>query len=663
MRPLVVLSLVIALVAILLVTLFSVGSEEAPPVSPSTPLAGNPAPSNPGLPPGAAEDTGEDSVGDALHGDGPAREELEALLPRFENALVGTVRDPNGEPVADVRLTLEERKLVDGGLQEVRRTFGGDAGSDDARRTGVTDAQGRYRFRELVPGRYTLGTEHPAYSRSLTFPGVGPRGESTHDVVLTAGVVLQGYVRTPKGEPIPGSTVELLHSSPEVLFAPRPRGAFAEESQTRAPDANGLYRFTNVSAGVELQLTARAPGYGTQTTRNLAIDPARELLSHNFRMLPGEPIAGSVLARDGTPIAGALVEAIGYQEPQTTTSRATTSAEGRFELVDLVAGSYFLKVEAAGFGTAQLHTVEAPSRGLEVRLDEEGGVRGRVVGPDGEPVTSFRATLHPYIESAQTYGRADAPATSFQAPDGAFALSGGGAVHVVRVEAEAFAAGVSRPFEVVPGVFTEGVVVELGLGGTITGRVIDAGTGEALANALVSTRDNHYMDNVLTRLASQAAIRRTTPRETRTDSNGRFDLDLLSPETYQLVVEHPRYAAWVKRDVAVVQGKVTDVDRIALEAGAVVHGKVVDQLGRPLVGALVKIAPSGAEAFLGETVSGSDGAYLFHNVPPGSYWLNASRSMDGANPFQDMGDLQNSKVEIRVTRGGEHAQDLYVTKN
>ena len=98
--------------------------------------------------------------------------------------LAGIVTDPSGTPVAAVKLSLTNE---DSGVN----------------RSVVTDAEGRYRFPALAPGKYSLKTEAPGFrSESVTGIVLNVGTHLDKDVALTVGNVQEQVTVTAEVPPI-----------------------------------------------------------------------------------------------------------------------------------------------------------------------------------------------------------------------------------------------------------------------------------------------------------------------------------------------------------------------------------------------------------------------------------------------------------------------------
>jgi hypothetical protein len=124
----------------------------------------------------------------------------------------GKVLTKSGKPVANVAMTL-----------------GGEASG-----VAVTDANGRYAFRQLANGTYTVtpaltGYTFSSVSRTITVNGADKTGKNFTAITHA----IWGYVRNPSGVPMAGVTMTLG----------------GDAAKMRVTDSNGFYRFRNLPDG------------------------------------------------------------------------------------------------------------------------------------------------------------------------------------------------------------------------------------------------------------------------------------------------------------------------------------------------------------------------------------------------------------------------------
>ncbi|MGL4512003.1 MAG: SdrD B-like domain-containing protein [Lacipirellulaceae bacterium] len=263
-------------------------------------------------------------------------------------------------------------------------------------RTTLTNALGEYRFDDLAPAVYQVRERQPAgyYDGGERVGSAG--GVATNDLISQVrldsdvdavhydfcekiGADLSGYVyhdrdddgvRDPGEEPIPGAMLKLM----------RPDGT---DTGARAiTDANGFYKFSNLSAGTYCVMEVQPTGWidGKDTAGSLggeAMNPGDMICEitigygdnateYNFgELLPGA-ISGLVRAtpdgqcpcecgdidpetglptHDGndqsTPLAGVTIELLDAQGR--VLRGTTTDAQGRYSFVDLAPGNYTVR--------------------------------------------------------------------------------------------------------------------------------------------------------------------------------------------------------------------------------------------------------------------------------------------------------------------------------
>jgi len=131
--------------------------------------------------------------------------------------LLGSVRRVGDQPIAGVTVVLAD---ADGNV----------VGSQS------TDANGAYRFGELVAGSYTLAVSAPMYQPVALLVTVPDTGRIRQDIELTGGAQLRGVARSADGRLVPGARVSLR----------RPDGS---EIAAAITDDSGRYAFTEVPEG------------------------------------------------------------------------------------------------------------------------------------------------------------------------------------------------------------------------------------------------------------------------------------------------------------------------------------------------------------------------------------------------------------------------------
>lgn len=199
-------------------------------------------------------------------------------------------------------------------------------------------------------------------------PGVGPAPAS-------------GPQSAPPGAAVPGQPIEVPKT--DATPPPPPRGVIAgavtsfatDEPIARArvilttvdpagldyprvalTDADGRYRFTDLPANNAYLITVSKTGFAPRAFGEappsvppqpvaLAQDEVKEGLS--LQLMPHVSIGGRILDEDGTPFAGALVEAMrpifeGDRRTLITVAEAVSDDRGEFRLIGLPPGQYYV---------------------------------------------------------------------------------------------------------------------------------------------------------------------------------------------------------------------------------------------------------------------------------------------------------------------------------
>jgi protocatechuate 3,4-dioxygenase beta subunit len=317
-----------------------------------------------------------------------------------------------------------------------------------------------------------------------------------------------------------------------------------------------------------------------------------------------------------------------------------------------------LVAKAPGFSDQRLTRVKIEDNPV-VLMARQGGVEGRVVSlGDDQPVESFVAIVRAVAPGSTVYGRS-VTRGKFTSADGTFELgsleSGN---YVMQIEAPGYAPTYSESFIVSQGLVTPDVLVSVGQGGSVTGRLVSSTTGEPIAGALVETYDNNYVSNPFTDMLGAMVPRMTTSRKTRTDKDGNFRIELITATTYMLQVDHEDFPRKVLKDIQVREGGTTELGTIRIASGAVIRGTVYDDAGNPLANA--KINLTGLVIHPGNVRTDSDGRFLIKNIQEGTYKLSAVRPSNdvAANPFGPIIDMKRSEVQITVFEGREITQNL-----
>ncbi|HKE02247.1 MAG TPA: carboxypeptidase-like regulatory domain-containing protein [Planctomycetota bacterium] len=256
-------------------------------------------------------------------------------------------------------------------------------------------------------------------------------------------------------------------------------------------------------------------------------------------------------------------------------------------------------------------------------------VTGRVVDSETRaPIPRFRVLAYrPSPSGVSLSARLDSRPWRERA-DGSFAfLELSEPSYTFVVEAEGYLLGASDCVDTPPGSSTE-VVVLLGRGARVRGRVVDAETGRGIADAFVTVQRNPLEARALA-LRSPLATENLADRHTaRTDEQGAFELAAMVPGKIRVVARDGVHADGESGEVAVQYG-VHVLPPIALLRTATVEGVALDADGKPIPGGWLIGRPMDGRRWplpitsIRSTRLEEDGSFRLSSLAPGEWSLEA----------------------------------------
>ncbi|NOJ96482.1 carboxypeptidase regulatory-like domain-containing protein [Corallococcus coralloides] len=519
---------------------------------------------------------------------------------RRAQSVEGRVVDTSGAPVEGILLNLW------GSFGTGDYGFSGSAWRTDATGHFVIDVQ------RAGTGHLSL-EESPFQSQSIAVRI--PSRDVV--VVLDRGASVSGTVTDAQGLPLRGATVTAWADAKAI----EEDSASGDDARAGVTDEQGRFHLQGIAPGTYL-LEAVVPGdlMDASVSQSITLQ-AREHRDVSLRMEAGRERSGIAVDGTGQPLADVVITASSsgdavwqyHLSEDEGPAGLRTGPDGRFTLRGLVASRYAVWADLPGYtfrpgrsqggepradrGGLWVDSSEAP---LQLVLERDGRLRGRVVAPGGQAVTAFQVKGADLYDSAQ-------PA---EWPDGAFDLPFGVAgPATLTVEADGF-----MPLERAV-TLTEGVDLDLGVltldpGWTLRLAVHDAETGEALSQ-LESFRAT------LTRPGDSDLARARSRPQNVPLRDGVYTLSQLPPPPFTLELRSRNTRPFEQEVTARV-----DTLTVALDRAAAVRLLARDTNGAPLP-ALVSLKELGAHPMPRYQDFAPGGTLVLRGVEPGEYLLDA----------------------------------------
>lgn len=383
--------------------------------------------------------------------------------------LEGLVTDEQGRPLAEARVSSAPSDPASVPLERRRQRLevGGGGGS----RTGP---DGRFRVESLIQGvSYDLSVELDGYVPAKV-SGVEPPARAPLRIEMKPAPSLTGRVVGPDGRPVAMASVA-ARGEGDAAHMPPLASAGCDES--------GRFRLFFAAPG-SVTLAARATDYRTKIVRGVEVPARGEVGPIEISLEPGAVLEGRVLDERGTPVSGAQVSAqsTGALFGVSEVWQVSNDAEGRYRLEGLDLGPYDVSATAGDRKARASVDIGLSVQSLDLRLEEQASVSGRVTDAAGAPVVGAGVFLIPADPEGERAQRVTSGA------DGAFVfppVSRG--TYRLIVLAEGF--GVSPPEELRVDRDLAGLDLRLSPGAVVNGLVRGLSPEELPAVRIVAVRE------------------------------------------------------------------------------------------------------------------------------------------------------------------------------
>jgi RNA polymerase sigma factor (sigma-70 family) len=490
-----------------------------------------------------------------------------------------------------------------------------------------TDGQGRFQFSPADPGVYLL-----ARVSAEGYVSFSPEwGDSPISFVLRkrerfAGLRLalqpqqacRGRVVDQSNQPVASATISTLAVGPGL----------APETNVKS-DAQGNFQFTALP-GVVVE-AREGKRVGSEQIDQVGMPCAVTIRLGAPREVTSVAIAGRVEGADGAPVPDAIL--VAYTNPilqpdahfQYTHSAARI--DGRFEIAPLDAVPYKVSAYVGGREVAAASDVRGGTKGLILRVEAPGRLRGQVRDEKGTPVVSFSVVVSRALTTLGVFTRYDA--------EGAFEIQDVPAGdYKVAVIAEGRVPSDEQAVQVAPEPAPPAeLTFELRAGHRVFGQVTDRGSRQPLPRARLS-------------LEGRANIGAMIPltAEALTGEDGRFELREIPAGRFSMVVTAAGHHGRVLGGLEMKAGQ--DLGPVAVDLVAIKEG---ESARIELVGIGAALAAKDGAIVLGELAP--EGGAARAGLATGDH----IRAIDG-RPVEEYGGLGGAVQRIR---GAEGTQVLF----
>ncbi len=468
----------------------------------------------------------------------------------------------------------------------------------------TTDHDGRWSV-PLAPGKYAVAATAIGFLPEARKRVVLVNG--AHDKIDLAlavgGTTVHGVVTDANGGPIAGARVT----------------AFAGPEFVALTGSDGTYQLTLQDG----QFTISA-SHDDYTTEYRSVPLAAQPVALDFVLAPGGVIRGKVIERDtGNPLPNALVELrdahAGYGQEH---GSAISDNDGTFTIRGVPSGGFSIYAVGRGYASAAQMPIAVgigeQIADVQVLVDRAFSISGRVVkkGPSqgivGVQVRAFTSSALPDIYTIEPTDET-----------GHFELVGlQPASYLLQVLGVNVIRATERAVEITDR-DVDGVVLEMPAGVTIRGRVEPVGRVEI-------------------ELVSNDELTSTSSVQTDVDATGGFVLRTVPSGKLTI------YATAADGRAGKLPIVVTDSDQsglvVALEPRASISGKVMDDQGAPVAGAVVSAKRRLA-------TSGPDGSYKIFGLEPGK--VSVLAYLDENSATFELHDPAHQPIEVEVVAGVE----------
>jgi large repetitive protein len=581
-----------------------------------------------------------------------ANEPVEVALPQAPDqplvialqaapCLSGRVLTPLGQPISGA-LVKEERGL----FERIEQ------GDDETRGQAFTDASGGFEITDIDAGVIELVATRDGFASSEPLVVEAQGGQRHEGLVLTLrlGATVTGEVLDGAGQPLQDQTV-ILQRMPnltrQVMLTSDSQGRFVKEhlepGTWQVMSMRGLF-----GSGVDPEDLDQAT-----LLKDMQLQVVKLAEGEEKHVVLGGSVNGNLtikgrLMHRGQGVENGMLTFMASGSKQAgNTKFTTTDAGGSFSLELGQPGDYLVTAQmSVGIGKQEAVETKANFQPTEEGFLEwvfelpEGGIEGRVLDADGEPLAGTRVSLK--VDGgaqtgsimgghfAETSTQEDGSYAFKYLSPGMYQVAAGGAIlggalggsseHGRQVRSGVQLAGSAS---------LKGIDFQLAASGTLAGIVRDA-SGQPVADAALFVRTEEG------RLVEPFSM-------TASDAAGRFRMPGLNPGRYTVSAQKGSQVSLESALVTVPAGEVGSIE-VALGPGTMLYVSVLDDQGAALDASISVRDPEGREyagrqtmqAIMESMQAGIAGEELAVGpLPPGDYSITATAA-DGLSKSKEL---------------------------
>ena len=486
--------------------------------------------------------------------------------------------------------------------------------------TATSNSKGQYRFTQLPNASYLLMAQGQQGRSAPGSAQVNGNGSLAGPLVINTSQTVSGRIVDSVGKPVVRAMVKLMaiptsteDRGSERSRMNRPGGILMEAAQEILPELIPETTFTTTNAKGEFKI----PAWKQAKLRVEAKGYAHFDFSLNNLKDEHQPV-------------------LQISKPGGIRGKVINSIDDQAVSICLIRGEMARDSQAM---TAQIQSLGYISDGVEANSKPEPEVSWL---NDGEQL--IRST-NSWRQKAQASYFVDNDQGSFEItglPPGAWYLT---------TQAEGFTSSKSPAVIVAENKITKDVVLSLEPGASVSGRVVEAGTSNPIAGAVVTAgkgEESGFMA-MLQGMGDSVAM-------AETDSDGFFTVHGVESGADHVNVLADGYAAASSKVEALEQHEQRTGIKVEVPFGGTLTGTVYDRNNNPLPGRMVGAASMQAKDFQ-QTAANGDGVYTMSNMKAGSYIM-VTAALDDESLFTGdiMTMLSGSKITTANVRENEVTQ-------